>query len=57
MNDINFSDEDISKLKQDIKNLERISDKLNLNEEINYLINVKENVVKIYEGLKTVITF
>ena len=52
MNDINFSDEDISKLKQDIKNLERISDKLNLNDEINYLINVKENVVKIYEGLK-----
>lgn len=58
INDINFSDEDISKLKQDIKKLERISDKLNLNEEINYLINVKENVVKVYEGLKkTVITF
>lgn len=50
--EINFSDENISKLKKDIKNLKRLSDKLNLNEEINYLIKVKENVVKVHEKLK-----
>lgn len=53
--EINFSDENISKLKKDIKNLKRLSDKLNLNEEINYLIKVKESVVKVHEKLKKLV--